>query len=404
MKNAKYVLSVLASAGFEAYLVGGCVRDLLLGKTPCDFDIATNALPNEIIEAFSNRKLNLKGLKHGTVSVIFSSEMIEITTYRIDGKYTDSRHPQSVSFTPQLALDLARRDFTVNAMAMSAKGEIIDLHGGRADLENKLIRTVGAAQKRFEEDALRIMRGLRFASQKDFCLEQETLLWANKLSASLKSISYERIFTELKKMLALPNAYNVMKETLPIFTSIFPTLNLHQGVWLDICESVKNSNCDCDLALGAILMHADMPIELERLKADNKLKKKLITLKQMLSVGCGDFSLKDNKAAAIYLKKLMQEYSPDAVSFLSAYLVCTKKQPLCLLNITSDALNTYVSIKELNINGEHLKQLGFRSYKIKKALTAVLQAVIEERCENTLEALLAFVKGDKEIQSIKDLR
>ena len=195
--NVKKALSLLADAGFCAYIVGGSLRDMMLKKEPHDWDITTSALPSEILSVFSDYRTIPTGLQHGTVSVIIDGGLIEITTYRIDGEYSDSRHPDSVRFTDDIALDLARRDFTVNAMAYNEHNGLIDLFSGKADLDRKVIRCVGVPEQRFCEDALRILRALRFASKLGFEIESETLSAMESCRSRLADISRERIQTEL---------------------------------------------------------------------------------------------------------------------------------------------------------------------------------------------------------------
>lgn len=195
--NVKKALSLLADAGFCAYIVGGSLRDMMLKKEPHDWDITTSALPSEILSVFSDYRTIPTGLQHGTVSVIIDGGLIEITTYRIDGEYSDSRHPDSVRFTDDIALDLARRDFTVNAMAYNEQNGLVDLFSGKADLDRKVIRCVGIPEQRFCEDALRILRALRFASKLGFEIESETLSAMQSCRSRLADISRERIQTEL---------------------------------------------------------------------------------------------------------------------------------------------------------------------------------------------------------------
>ena len=173
-KNCYEILTALENAGFSAYLVGGCVRDALMGLPFHDYDITTNALPEETQEVFKDFKCIDIGKKHGTIAVLINKMLIEITTYRIDGAYTDKRHPESVSFSKNLQDDLSRRDFTVNALAYNNLNETADFFNGKEDLKNKIIRCVGDPMKRFDEDALRIMRAVRFASQLDFTIEPKT--------------------------------------------------------------------------------------------------------------------------------------------------------------------------------------------------------------------------------------
>ncbi len=197
----------LAAAGKRAYPVGGCVRDLLRGVAPNDFDMTTNATPEEVITILSDLRVVPTGIAHGTVTVIVEGHPIELTTHRTDGAYRDSRHPEEVSFTATLADDLARRDFTVNAMAYDmAENAVVDLFGGKEDLERGIIRAVGDPATRFGEDALRILRAFRFAAKLDFKIEEKTLLAAKEMSAGLANVSVERIFTELSGALVAPAA------------------------------------------------------------------------------------------------------------------------------------------------------------------------------------------------------
>ena len=193
------LITTLNSSGFEAYAVGGCVRDSILGRIPMDWDITTNALPEQVKRLFEHTVDT--GIAHGTVTVILKGEPFEVTTFRIDGKYTDSRHPESVSFTPSLREDLKRRDFTINAMAYSSGTGLVDLFGGMVDLKQGIIRCVGDPRERFTEDALRIMRAVRFAAQLDFEIDPGTASAIREFAPSLSKISAERIREELVKLL-----------------------------------------------------------------------------------------------------------------------------------------------------------------------------------------------------------
>ncbi len=193
------IITTLKNAGFEAYAVGGCVRDLILDRVPNDWDITTNAVPVEVKRLF--RRTFDTGIEHGTVTVMLGEDHFEVTTYRLDGKYSDCRHPDEVSFTASLKEDLKRRDFTINALAYNEEDGLKDEFGGMSDLESGIIRAVGNAEERFTEDALRILRAFRFAAQLDFTIEEETLKAAVKLKENLRNISSERVMTELTKLL-----------------------------------------------------------------------------------------------------------------------------------------------------------------------------------------------------------
>lgn len=208
-KDVKHIIDVLMENGYEAYAVGGCVRDSILGRMPGDWDITTSALPMQVKGLF--RRTVDTGIQHGTVTVMLGRNGYEVTTYRIDGKYEDSRHPESVEFTPKLEEDLKRRDFTINAMAYNDEHGIVDIFDGVGDLQRKIIRCVGNAHDRFDEDALRILRAVRFSAQLGFGIEENTARAAKELAVNLKRISSERIHTEFNKMLksAHPDYFSV---------------------------------------------------------------------------------------------------------------------------------------------------------------------------------------------------
>lgn len=202
-EKVKFILDTLHKAGYEGYAVGGCVRDSILGRKPDDWDITTSARPDQVKELF--RRTIDTGIQHGTVTVLLQKEGFEVTTYRIDGEYEDSRHPKEVVFTASLAEDLKRRDFTINAMAYNEEEGMIDLFGGMEDMENGIIRAVGTARERFTEDALRIMRAVRFAAQLGYRIEEKTREAIVELAPNLSQISAERIQTELVKLLISPH-------------------------------------------------------------------------------------------------------------------------------------------------------------------------------------------------------
>lgn len=222
--NCREILDKLETAGFQAFYVGGCVRDTVMGRNISDIDVASDALPEQIISVFDGCKVIPTGLKHGTVTVLSCGVPFEITTFRIDGDYSDSRHPDSVTFSRNIADDLARRDFTVNAMAMDKNGHIIDPFGGAKDIKNKIIRCVGNPVRRFSEDALRIMRTVRFASQLGFRVEKETAAAALSMKERLNDISRERIRTELDKLICGKNAVSVLLEYREIIGEIIPEM------------------------------------------------------------------------------------------------------------------------------------------------------------------------------------
>lgn len=220
-KDVKHIIDVLMENGYEAYAVGGCVRDSILGRVPGDWDITTSALPMQVKGLF--RRTVDTGIQHGTVTVMLGRNGYEVTTYRIDGKYEDSRHPESVEFTPKLEEDLKRRDFTINAMAYNDEHGIVDIFDGVGDLQRRIIRCVGNAHDRFDEDALRILRAVRFSAQLGFGIEENTARAAKELAVNLKKISSERIHTEFNKMLKSPHPdYFSVADAIGIMEIVLP--------------------------------------------------------------------------------------------------------------------------------------------------------------------------------------
>ena len=249
------IINILETAGFEAYAVGGCVRDTLLGRTPNDWDITTSARPEQVKELF-HRTVDT-GLAHGTVTVLMDKEGFEVTTYRVDGEYEDGRHPKEVTFTASLEEDLKRRDFTINAMAYNHRKGLVDLFDGQKDLEGKVIRCVGDPLERFTEDALRIMRAVRFSAQLGFSLETDTRKALSVLAPNLKYVSAERIQVELVKLLVSPHpdylriAYEagITKEFLPEF---------------DLCmETPQNTPHHC-YTVGEHILHSLLYVKEDR--------------------------------------------------------------------------------------------------------------------------------------------
>ena len=225
-RDALALLSRLHSCGHEAYLVGGCIRDLLRGSLPSDYDITTSATPEEMLSVFWDHRVIPTGMKHGTLTVLRDGAPYEITTYRVDGEYADGRHPDEVRFTRSLSEDLARRDFTVNAIAYSPKDGIFDPFDGRADLSARLIRAVGDPMRRFTEDALRILRAIRFSATLGYALESETERAAYKLRHRLSLVSPERVRTELMKLLSGDGAERVLLSYSEILFAAIPELSL----------------------------------------------------------------------------------------------------------------------------------------------------------------------------------
>lgn len=228
-KEIEMLLRRLSEHGYEAYVVGGAVRDILIGKTPEDYDVTTSALPEEVIAVFGEQYCHPTGIAHGTVTVVSEGVPVEVTTFRIDGDYMDSRHPDHVSFTRSLEEDVKRRDFTINALALSSDGTVIDYCGGVEDLRKRLLRTVGDPKQRFSEDALRILRGLRFAAEHGFKIEKETSAMMIRKKDSLSDLSVERIWKEFSKLICGTYCASVLRRYFEIFTVFLPEIAPMRG-------------------------------------------------------------------------------------------------------------------------------------------------------------------------------
>ena len=262
--DVKVVIDILTKNGFKAYVVGGCVRDSVMGRIPNDWDVTTDAAPEKIKELFSSFRTVDTGIKHGTVLIVSGRTPVETTTFRIDGEYTDNRHPDAVTFTKNVCDDLARRDFTINAMAYNDKEGIIDPFGGMNDIEKKIIRCVGDADKRFNEDALRIMRAIRFSSVLGFDIEEKTAESIHNNKNLLSSIACERITSELMKLICGDNVFNVLSEFRDVIGVFIPELTLEfdfkqygkkhgYDVWMHTVHTVNNIENDPILRLTMLL-------------------------------------------------------------------------------------------------------------------------------------------------------
>lgn len=385
-KSAAAVIDALAENGYDAYAVGGCVRDALLGREPNDWDITTSARPEAIMEIFSERegfRAVPTGIAHGTVTVVCGGEPIEVTTYRIDGEYYDSRHPDSVEFTDDLTADLARRDFTVNAMAYSPSRGLVDAYGGECDLEERIIRCVGDARERFSEDALRIMRALRFSAQLGFAIEENTANAARELAYTLDNIAAERISAELSGLLLGRDAARALRDHADILLHILPMLN--ERAILSASERVSRISDAClPLSLAVLLAEvADDEIckFFARLRFDNKTlriaksilehQKSPICDKSCVKRLCRDAGV-DVARDVITLKRAMGE----SVEGASEHLREIAEGGECY------------SIAQMKIGGRELLALGCEPTAIGKTLDMLLEAVISDTLPNDENELI----------------
>lgn len=427
--GAAKALALLQAAGYEAWIVGGCVRDALLGLPPKDYDLTTSALPEETQRVFAAYPRIETGLRHGTVTVLLEGEPLEITTYRVDGAYSDARHPDGVTFTRSLRQDAARRDFTINAMAYAPGWGLQDFFGGQADLARGILRTVGAAEKRFREDALRILRALRFASVLDFTLEGETARAARACAPLLAAVSAERVSGELGKLLCGKAAGRVLRDYPDVLGVVLPEIlpmvgldhrNPHHcyDVWTHTTVAVDHVPPELPLRLAMLLHDIGKPdtfslgedgqghfyghprrsVELaegilSRLRFPRRTRERVLTL-----VRYHDAVLEEspqrvrrwlNKLGPEVFFDLLAIQGGDAAAQAPAY--CTRLDHLRRLEtLARQVLDQApcLTVRDLAVGGEDLLALGYRGPAIGRALRALLDQVLSETVSNEKNALL----------------
>jgi tRNA nucleotidyltransferase (CCA-adding enzyme) len=366
-------------AGEEAYIVGGSLRDMLIGLPPHDYDVATSALPQTTLSIFSDMRVIETGLKHGTVTVISEGRPIEVTTFRIDGEYADSRHPDSVSFTRRIEEDLSRRDFTVNAMAYNEQRGLVDIFNGKRDIEGKVLRAVGSPEKRFSEDALRIMRAFRFSAQLGFEIDENTLEGAVAMSSGLESIARERIGCEFVKLVTSEypqRAVKLMSER-GIFKYIFNDFMPDVSV-LDKIELLPRTDV-CRLAL--LLWGADERTATESLKG-LRLSGKQIT--GTLSALRGAKMRVENEAEARRLIAATGIYASFAASVSEAMGI----SPRGATAMVERQQNAPSKLSDLKINGKDLSLMGVKGKMIGETLSELLRVVVDEPLLNDRDTLV----------------
>ena len=427
-------LDRLEAAGFAAYAVGGCVRDACLGLEPQDFDLCTAALPEETERVFADHSLVLAGKKHGTVGVVTDHGVVEITTFRTEGEYRDNRHPDWVEFVPEIEKDLARRDFTVNAMAYSPRRGFADPFGGREDLKNKVLRAVGPAETRFQEDSLRILRGVRFAVRYDLAVEKETEKAMLSQASLMDNLARERVFDELCKLIPLVeaddllrfgpilaavipelapmlgfdqhsphHAYDLFTHTAHVTAAVPPVLALR---WAALLHDVGKIPCftQDETGRGHFYGHAKVGAEmadaiLRRLKAPIALRETAVGLidRHMTKIEPERKSVRrwlsrlgwENMELLLHLqeadmgsKGTGKEEEKQQFSRLRQVLEAVRAEDACL------------SLKDLAVKGNDLMALGYRGPEIGRCLTRLLEQVLDEQLPNQREALLeAAQKG-----------
>lgn len=438
-QDVQYCVRMLEQAGFEAWAVGGCVRDHCLLLEPHDYDLTTSALPEETEKVFAQQKLVLAGKKHGTVGVILPGGVVEITTFRTEGGYRDNRRPDWVKFVSNVEADLARRDFTVNAMAWSPVRGICDPFGGQEDLKNRVLRAVGDPETRFREDSLRILRGVRFAVRYGLQVEEKTMRAMEELAPLMENLARERVFDELCKLLPLVTAEDLARFGTIISTVIpelkdtigFDQRNVHHEYDLFTHIAHVTAAVSGDLALrwaallhdlgkvrtftvdeagqGHFYGHAQVSAEmteaiLRRLKAPTALRERVVFLVEKHMT-----PLEPDKKL---LRRRLSQYEEDAVFQLLELqqadrgskgatemgdLRYEQTQKL-LCEILEE--NTCLRVRDLAVNGKDLLDMGYAAGpKVGETLNWLLEQVTEERLENCRESLLPAAKERLEQQN-----
>lgn len=398
------IIDRLAENGFEGYFVGGCVRDTILNRPVYDYDITTNAKPDDVLRIFYDFKTICNGIKHGTVSVVVNSKPYEITTFRKEGKYSDNRHPDRVFFCKSINDDLSRRDFTCNAMAFSKKQGLIDNFGGFYDTHNSVLRAVGVPVTRFKEDTLRILRALRFCSNLSFSIEQKTASAIFSLKGLLNNVSKERIYSELKKIFTGENAKNVLLDYEEVISSVLPPSpysdkSVYENAVL-CCTSVKGDFSVIFCVFCYILYGGNIELALSVLnefKADNQIKK-------IFSCFFKNACLPENFnriAAKMLLKEIYPTFYSDFFEFLNGISFSgsyENKRVFLLKELCDDIIekNECYLLKQLAVNGNDLKQFGISGKVAGEVLNKLYYLVINEKIQNKKTALI-----EKAIQLIK---
>lgn len=426
---------LLNDNGFKAYLVGGFVRDMIMNKQSHDIDITTDATPEQIIEVFHNYKTIETGIKHATVTVIFESLILEITTFRIDSNYSDGRHPDEVKFSLKLTEDLKRRDFTINAIAYHPQEGIIDTFNGIDDIESGVIKCVGEPIERFQEDALRILRALRFSATLGFEIEEKTSKALAQSRSLLKNISKERIFAEFSKLICGKNAKNIITyqlNTIKIFLPKFEHLQnfdqhnphhcydvlIHTGVVLDnippilhlrlaaLFHDIAKPECFSldEVGIGHFYSHASRSAEIAKeiltdLRCDNITKEKVIKLVKVhdtpIEVNESFIKKRLSRLGSEMFFDLIKLQRADNLGLAPKYHYRQKTYDE-IEKIANNIIeqNQCFSLKHLRVNGNDLISLGINGKDIGNMLNLVLNKVIDDEIENDKTKLIDFVKAE----------
>ena len=438
------LLQTLQSAGHTAYVVGGCVRDSLLGRTPGDWDICTSARPEEMRRLFADHQLILTGEKHGTVAVVLHGKPYEMTTYRLDGNYHDHRHPDAVQFVDDLPRDLARRDFTINAMAYAPGRGIIDLYGGRDDLAAGMIRCVGDPAQRFAEDALRILRALRFSARLGFALDEATAAAALQARDTLQSVSAERIYTELDKLLAAPAAGKVLSRYGRILAGAVPEIEpcigctqpgrwhcydvwQHTAVAVELLDVAGMDDKNARILRWSVFLHDLAKPECRTVgpdgaahfpghnQAGSKMARSILlrlkaptylveSASALVAIHDGALPSDDagilnmlNRYGAAFLQRLCRLKLADLAAHARNAGVMQREQQVRAFEGRMQELSATAcyTVGQLAVNGASLMDAGITpGPAVGKALNPLLRAVMEGRLPNEKAALLAALEKE----------
>lgn len=382
MPLSEDVLSIirrLEAAGYRADIVGGSVRDFLMGKTPEDHDMATDATPEEMKKVFASERVIETGIRHGTLTLLLHGVPYEITTYRVDGDYSDHRHPDGVSFTRSLTEDLARRDLTVNAIAYHPRFGYTDPYGGRADIKARLLRAVGDPDRRFSEDALRILRTLRFAATLGFRIEEKTEAALLRKAGLLADVAVERVDKEWQKQIGGAYAAEVLSRYRAILPYIFPELSDREPLFPE--------GTPPPLRTPALFVpYADAPTRydaaMRRLHADNRRREGGVAILTALSS-----DLRTEEAVLTLLARLGKEDMQALLTLRALFGIGNKKEGETLRRLLAEGTPYLVS--QLAVDGKDLLALGYRGRAVGEGLHSLLLQVMRGEVKNEREALLA---------------
>ncbi len=398
--KVRYIINKIYQNNYEAYIVGGCVRDAILGFEPNDYDITTSASPNTIQEIFKDFKCIETGIEHGTVSVLMEDEIFEITTYRIEGEYKDHRRPDKVDFTDRLEEDLKRRDFTINAMAYNEKKGLIDLFGGKEDLNNKIIKTVGNPYDRFNEDGLRMIRAIRFSSKLNFTIEKETLKAIYDKSFIINNISLERITDEFTKIILSDKPENIKY----LFeTKLLKYLNISNEDNIDkltqfyneiIILNKINKNLEKRLALLDYIIEKNnincKSFCNELIYSKKVIKNHNIILTLLKNIEIDHLNkVEIKKILSGVDRNLLEEYLD-----ISRIIYDKEKKVDEIIDILSEIEenNECYIIKNLKVNGRDIMSLGYKNKEVGEVLNYLLEIVIEDYTLNKKDVLIKKIK------------